>query len=249
MLLAIDIGNTNISFGVFSGAKIIKRFDIPTKVIHSRRGGLNVPYRMLQGIEIDDAIICSVVPDSTKILERGLKNFLRRRPYIIGKDKRVPIRNLYRKPQQVGQDRLVNAYAGVVLYGAPLVMVDFGTAITFDVISKDKEYLGGMILPGLEISLDALFQRTALLPKIKLEKPKEFIGQDTKSSMLSGIVYGFAGLTDDMAVRIKDKIGKSAKVIGTGGNIGLISKYCTRINKIDRDLTLKGLNLIYKKNS
>lgn len=240
MLLVIDIGNTNINFGIFSATKMIKKFFIPTKAYRTK-----AIKNKLARFNIGNIIICSVVPEATKILEKDLKRPLGKRPYIIGKDIKVPIKNLYRKPRQVGQDRLVNAYAGVRLYGAPLIVVDFGTAVTFDVVSKNKEYLGGMILPGLEISLDALFKRTALLPEIKLEKPKEFIGQDTKSSMLSGIVYGFAALTDDLAVRIKDKIGRSAKVIGTGGNIGLIGKYCQRIDKIDRDLTLKGLNLIY----
>jgi type III pantothenate kinase len=113
------------------------------------------------------------------------------------------------------------------------------------VISKNREYLGGMILPGLEISLDALYQKTALLPKIKLNRPKEFIGRDTKNSMLSGIVYGFAGLADNLVTRIKNKIGKQSQVIATGGNISLIGQYCRRIDKRDRNLTLKGLRLIY----
>lgn len=240
MLLAIDIGNTNINFGVFSGTKIIKRFSIPTKAYRTK-----AIKNKLARFNIDNIIICSVVSKVTKVLAKDLRKISGKRTYIIGKDIKVTIKNLYRKPQQVGQDRLVNAYAAVMLYGAPLIVVDFGTAITFDIISKDKEYLGGMILPGLEISLDTLFQRTALLPKIKLERPKEFIGKDTKNSMLSGVVYGFAALTDDLAKRIKNKIGKSAKVIGTGGNIGLIGKYCKRIDKVDKDLTLKGLNLIY----
>lgn len=242
MLLAIDIGNTNINLGLFKGKRLIRRYSIPTKE--------KKYYAYLKKIfihrKINDAIICSVVPDASKILEKDLKRLLGKRAYIIGKNIKVPIVNLYRKPQQVGQDRLVNAYVGIKLYGAPLIVVDFGTAVTFDVISKNREYLGGMILPGLEISLDALAQRTALLPKIKLEKPKEFIGRDTKNSMLSGIVYGFASLTDNLAIRIKKKIGKNAKVIGTGGDIKLISRYCKQLDKIDRDLTLKGLNLIYK---
>ena len=241
MLLAIDIGNTNISFGTFKGDEIIKRFNLPTKGYSLKKLNKN-----LGNASIDDAIICSVVPSSTKALERGLNNFLRRRPYIIGKDIKVPIKNLYRKPKEVGQDRLVNAYAGIIIYGAPLVVVDFGTAITFDVISKNKEYLGGMILPGLAISLDALNQRTALLPKIKLNKPKGLIGRATKDSMLSGLVYGFAALSDELAKMIKNKIGKNALVIGTGGDINLIAQFCKRLDRIDRDLTLKGLNLIYK---
>ena len=239
MLLIIDIGNTNINFGIFRGNKIIKRFFIPTKSYRAK----SIKNKLVR-LNIEDIIICSVVPKVTRTLEKDLRKILGKRSYIIGKDIKVPIKNLYRNPKQVGQDRLVNTYAGVRLYGAPLIAVDFGTALTFDVVSKDKEYLGGMILPGLEISLDALSQRTALLPKIKLERPKEFIGQDTRSSMLSGIVYGFAALTDDLVLRIRNKIGSEARVIGTGGNINLISRYCRRIDKIDIDLTLKGLNLL-----
>ena len=243
MLLAIDIGNTNINFGAVKGKKIIKKFAIPTKDYHPRK-----LKNQLNKLDMDNSIFCSVVPDVTKILEKDLKKLLGKQPYIIGKGIKVPINNLYLKPKQVGQDRLVNAYAGVKFYGAPLIAVDFGTAVTFDVVSGNKEYLGGMILPGLVISLDALNQRTALLPKIKLEEPKEFIGRDTKSSILSGIVYGFAILTDDLVIRIKNKIGKEATVIGTGGNIDLIGKYCRQMDKIDKDLTLKGLNIIFYRN-
>jgi type III pantothenate kinase len=240
MLLAIDIGNTNISLGLFIGNRLRKRLVIPTK----EKKYQTCLKKIFRQKKIRDAIICSVVPDVTQILEQDLKRLLGRRPYIIGREIKVPIRNLYRKPRQVGQDRLVNAYAGIMLYGAPLIAVDFGTAITFDVVSENKEYLGGMILPGLEISLVCLSEKTALLPKIKLAKPKEFIGRDTRKSMLSGIVYGFAALTDDLVIRIKKKIGKNAKVIGTGGNINLIGRYCKRLDRIDRNLTLKGLNLI-----
>lgn len=243
MLLAIDIGNTNISFGLFSRARILRRFDIPTKDYALKKLKKN-----LVETDIDDTIICSVVPKARRILQKDLARLLGKHPYIIGKDIKVPIRNIYRKPKQVGFDRLVNAYVGVMLYGAPLIVVDFGTAVTFDVISKNKAYLGGMILPGLQISLDALAERTALLPKIKLNKPKEFIGRHTSNSMLSGIVYGFSALTDCLVMKIKNKIGKNAKVIGTGGNINLIGKYCKGFDKTDRDLTLKGLYLIYYKN-
>ncbi|MDD5166781.1 MAG: type III pantothenate kinase [Candidatus Omnitrophica bacterium] len=241
MLLAIDVGNTNINFGIFQDAKLTKRFYIPTKAY-----ALAKLKNKLKGAKINEAVICSVVPSVTRVLEGDLKRLLGRKPYIIGKDLPVPIKNLYRKPKEVGQDRLVDAYAGARLYGAPLIVIDFGTAVTFDVVSRNKEYLGGMILPGLEISLDALGERTALLPRIKLEKPRELIGGDTRNSILSGVVYGFASLTDDLVTRIKEKIGRRAKVIGTGGNINLIAKYCRRIDKVDKDLTLKGLSIIYE---
>ncbi|MCM8796174.1 MAG: type III pantothenate kinase [Candidatus Omnitrophica bacterium] len=242
-LLAVDIGNTNISFGVFEGARIVRKFNIPTL-----RYTIQKLMASLDKGKIDAAIICSVVPKVQARLKCDLRRLLGKTSYYnIGTNLVVPIKNLYRKPKQVGQDRLVNAYAAVELYGAPLVVVDYGTAVTFDVVSRKKEYLGGMILPGLKISLDALFARTALLPKIKLSYPKEFIGRDTRNSMLSGIVYGFSALTDDLIKRIKEKIGKDTKVIGTGGNIELIKRYCHSFNKIDTDLTLKGINLIYQK--
>ena len=240
MLLAVDIGNTNISFGVFKGNKLVKRSDIPT-----RKYTIGNLKKSLGRIALDDSIICSVVPAVSHRLKTDLRKLLNKQPYCLGEHVKVPIKNLYRNPKQVGADRLVNAFAGVKLYGAPLVVVDFGTAITFDVISKNKEYLGGLILPGLKISLDALAEETALLPRIKLEKPREFIGRDTRNSMLSGIIYGFATLVDNLTEKLKGRISRNTKVIGTGGNIELIKKYCNNIDKIDRDLTLKGLNLIY----
>jgi len=224
-LLAIDVGNTNINFGIFCNLKLLKR--------------------MLGKSCIENAVICSVVPHVTNTLAADLRKITGNKPLIIGKNLLLPIKNLYHKPKQVGQDRLVNAYAGTKLFGAPLIVVDFGTAITFDVISKNKTYLGGIILPGLKISLNALAEKTALLPRISLEKPADFIGRDTKNSMLSGIIYGFAALTDGLVKRIRRKISRKAKVIGTGGNIRLIHKYCKEINKVDPELTLKGLKLAY----
>lgn len=241
-LLAIDIGNTNISLGFFRNNHLLSRRDIPTK----QKSYFKTLKSAVGKHKVDDAIICSVVPSATNKLSASLKKLSGKRPCIIGKDIRIPVKNLYRKPRQVGHDRLVNAYAGIELYAAPLIVVDFGTAITFDVISRNKEYLGGMILPGLRISLEALTEKTALLPKIKLGEPKELIGKDTKNSMLSGIVYGFAALTDDLTQRIKNKIGSNAKVIATGGNIFLLKKYCKHFDKININLTLEGINLIYK---
>ncbi|PIP19059.1 MAG: pantothenate kinase [Candidatus Omnitrophica bacterium CG08_land_8_20_14_0_20_41_16] len=240
MLLAIDIGNTNISFGLSRGSRIIRTFNIPTQ-----QYTLNKLKAKLGKIVPNDAIICSVVPKRTGLLSQNLKTLSGRKPYIIGKDIIVPIKNLYRDPKQAGQDRLVNAYTASKLYGTPLIAIDFGTAITFDVISKKGEYLGGMILPGLSMSLEALNQRTALLPRIKLERPNDFIGKDTKNSMLSGIIYGFSSLTDELIMRIRKAVGQTSVAAATGGNINLISKYCRRIDKIDKNLTLKGLNMLY----
>jgi len=242
MLLAVDIGNTNISFGIFKGDKLLKRLALPASGYNLKKLRAK-----LAGFKITDVVICSVVPKLTRLLAQGLRRFTGRRPYIIGKDFAVPIKNLYRCPGEVGQDRLINAYAAILLYGAPVIAIDFGTAVTFDVISRKKEYLGGLILPGLNLSLDALNKYTALLPRIKLNRPDEFIGRDTRVSMLSGIVYGFAALADDLSARIKNKIGRNALVIGTGGDIKLILDYCRVFDIIEPDLTLKGINLVYQK--
>jgi type III pantothenate kinase len=239
-LLAIDIGNTSISFGIFKRSRLASKFSIPTA-----RYAFTAVKSKLGKVKPDGVIISSVVPSASVELERDCRRFLGTQPYVLGKNMTVPIKNAYRKPREVGQDRLVNAFAGVMLYGSPLIVIDFGTAVTFDCISRKREYMGGMILPGMGISLEALHKRTALLPMVKLAPPKEFIGRETWTSILSGVVYGMAALADDLSERIKAEIGSSARVIGTGGNVILLARYCRKIDKIDPDLTLKGLNLVY----
>ncbi len=241
MFLAVDVGNTNISFGVFTNKRLIRRFDLPQKSY-----SLKQLKKRLGNFRFNDCIICSVVPNTNNRLLKDFNKLTIKKIYVLGKDINVPIKNRYRYPKQVGQDRLVNAYIATVKYGAPLIAIDFGTAVTFDVVSKKKEYLGGMILPGLKISLEALNHNTALLPKIKLRTPLEFIGRDTKSSMISGLVNGFAALTEELIKRIRIKIGRKAKVIATGGNIKLIAKLCKSIDSIENELTLKGIFLIYE---
>lgn len=239
MLLAVDIGNTNITCGIFRKSRILKRFKISTQDYK-----LCTLKKDIDTFDIGGAVICSVVPNATRILERDLKKILHKSPFVIGKNIDVPIKNLYKKPSQVGADRLVNAYGCVKLYGIPAIVVDFGTAITFDVISKRAEYLGGIIVPGLEISLEALSKRAALLPRITLKKPESLIGRDTVNSMRSGVVYGISALTDGLIKKLKAELGK-ATVIMTGGNADFIARFCCSIDEVDKDLTLKGLNLIY----
>lgn len=240
MLLAIDIGNTNISLGIFKGAKLIRSFSIPTKNYN-----LRILKRKLGRADIDDAVICSVVPKLTKVVQHSLKKLTVKTSYIIGKDLIVPIKNHYRNPKQLGKDRLVNAYAAAKLYGAPAIIIDAGTCITFDLVSKNNEYLGGLIFPGVGILLTSLHEKTALLPLIKIAKPKKLIGTDTKSSILSGIVFGIAALCKELIGKIKQYSGKNTYVIATGGDIGLINKYSKLKIKINRNLTLEGINLIY----
>lgn len=198
--------------------------------------------------KVKDAILCSVVPAIGRRIEKDSAILLGNRPLVVGTNVRVPIKNLYRKPHQLGADRLVNAYAARILYGAPLIALDFGTAITFDVVSGRGEYLGGLILPGLGVSLEALSRSTAVLPNVRLKHPREFIGRDTESCILSGIINGFSALTDELVGNIKAKLKKDAFVVATGGDAKFMSGYCKSFKKIDNELTLKGLNLIFLAN-
>ena len=241
MDLTIDIGNTNITLGLFRNNKLIKRAASATK---SRQYYIFLN-KFFSQHKIDKVIVASVVPQATRKLELALKKLKAKPVLILGKNLIVPIKNRYQFPKQVGQDRLVNAFAAIKLYGSPAIVVDFGTAVTFDAISSKQEYLGGIILPGIETSLSALKEKTALLPKIKLSAPpKELIGKNTRNSMLSGVIFGFASLTDGLVKKIKRKLGRRTKVIGTGGNIKFISPHCQEFCAIDINLTLKGLNLI-----
>ena len=273
-LIAIDIGNTNITAGIFKGDKLLSKAKIPTyacssyarrikaliKVIHNRRRGfgstsLTIPrtipslsreippygYGKMDDIEI---IISSVVPLALARLVAELHRMCISKIIILGRDKTVPIRNRYRIKNEVGQDRLVNAFAAKILYGTPAVIIDFGTAITFDIISKRGDYLGGLILPGIELSLSSLYRNTALLPNVELERASSIIGKDTVSSMRGGILFGFGAMCDGLATKYKKILGKSTKVIATGGNSKLMKRYARSIQHVDEDLTLKGLQLI-----
>jgi type III pantothenate kinase len=168
------------------------------------------------------------------------------RPYVLGENITAPIRNRYRKPRQVGQDRLVNAYAAACRWGVPAIVVDYGTAVTFDIVSQKNDYIGGMIFPGLQMSLAALHEKTALLPRIKLAKPSMFFGRNTRSSILSGVIYGYAAMTESLVSMIQTRIAKPAVVIGTGGDIKLITGYTRIFTAVDPHLTLKGLQRIYE---
>ncbi len=253
MLLAVDIGNTNITLGVFrfNQEKLLHQFRIST-IQQKTADEYQLMLESLFDREkiklggIKAAIICSVVPQVTVSFEELIKKKFKIDTYIIGKDIKAPIKNLYKNPKQVGQDRLVNAYAAISYHKAPLVVVDFGTAITFDIVSAKNEYLGGLITPGIEISLKALWERAALLPKIELVRPETLIARDTVESMRSGIIYGFSSLADGMIAKIQKKFNKKLKVIATGGQAKLIAEFCKKIDYIDSDLTLKGLNLLYK---
>lgn len=243
MLLAVDIGNTNIHNGIFRGRNLKRTFGIPsgTKDLKQKYARRLKPYFK----DITAVIIVSVAPKVLRRVESTLRKMPGlRRIFVVGRDLDSGVKNLYRLPRQVGQDRLVNARAAYELYGGPSIIVDFGTAITIDVVTAKKEYLGGVIAPGVEISLEALSERTALLPSVKLGKPKSLLGRDTKESMVSGAVYGFSGLCDSVVKGLKTRYCKRGRVVATGGMCGFIAPYCRSVDNIDPELTLKGLRMI-----
>lgn len=245
--LSIDIGNTTISFGVFRKNKLALNFKLPT---HKKQRSF---YK--QGIlrffkktkikkeDFDRIIVCSVVPKKTQALKALLFEIFQKKILLVNRDLKVPIKNKYNKPNQVGQDRLVGAYAALRIYGPGVIIVDFGTAITFDVVSKKREYLGGLIFPGLDLSLDVLSLGTALLPRIRLKRPNALIGKDTIGSINSGIVFGMAGVCDKLIEKLEKRF-KGYKVIATGGNADFIKQYSEKIGIIRPFLVLEGLNLL-----
>ena len=242
MFLAVDIGNTTIHNGIFKAGVLRKVFNIPTYTT-----GLDRQYIKKLGAslrKIRAVIIVSVVPDVSRQAEETLKNLLGARILVVGRDVDSGVKNLYKRPLQVGQDRLVNARAAYELCRKGAVIVDFGTALTIDVVTRNREYIGGVIAPGIEISLNVLSERAALLPRISLKRPQGLLGRDTIESMRSGTVYGFSSLCDGLVVRLKKGYCRRGMVVATGGMSRFIGPYCRTVDKIDPDLTLKGLNLI-----
>jgi type III pantothenate kinase len=242
MLLAIDIGNTSIHNGVFD-KKVLKRaFRIPT---YSGDLAGNYKVKLKPYLKaIDSVIITSVVPIALKNVEKAIKKTINRNCIVVGRDVDSGVENLYKNPGQVGSDRLVNARAAYELYGGACIVVDFGTAITIDIVNGKRQYIGGVIAPGPGISLWALYEKTALLPKVIIKKPKGILGKETKESMLIGIIYGFSSLCDGIVHKLKRRYSRNAKVIVTGGFSELIGPYCESADKIDINLTIKGLRLI-----
>lgn len=245
-MLVVDIGNTNVTAGLFKGARLVKKIKISTGsyYLHGKRLKGICNLAGLKHGDVLDVAISSVVPLALSRVIATLNRDVKCNISVIGRDKVVPIKNLYRVKSEVGQDRLVNAFAAKVLYGAPSVIIDFGTAITFDVLSVKGEYLGGLIFPGIEMSLSSLYNKTALLPKVELKPASSIIGRNTVDSMRGGILFGLGAMCDALAAKYRKMLGKNTKIIATGGNASLIRRYSKSIQIVDEDLTLTGLRLI-----
>ena len=240
LLLVADIGNSNITIGFFSTKRIVKRVNIPTK------SSIQLLIRSIKkdAKNTELAVVTSVVPKASVRLKKAFRA-LNIGSKFIGKDIHVPIANLYKDPKQVGKDRLVNGYAAKILYGYPAIIIDFGTATTFDYIDKNGAYSGGIITPGVELTIRTLSENTALLPKIDIKKPKKLIGKTTTESIRSGIVNGIAAMCGGLISEIKSLKKSDPIVIATGGLATLFKPCTTQIDIVDRDLTLKGLLAIY----
>lgn len=254
MVLVIDVGNTNIVVGAFDGDKLVKNWRISTdyKKSADEMGLLLVQLLTYHGLhvdEIENVAISSVVPQVMFSLERAVRRYLKHEPLIITKDVKTGINICYDNPKEVGADRIVNAVAVHHHYPGDAIIIDFGTATTFCALTAGADYLGGVICPGIKISLDALIERTAKLPKIEIVRPPHVIGTNTVESMQAGMVYGYAGQIENIVRRMKEEMGGgNITVIATGGIASLIKEATDAIDVLDSHLTLKGLKLLYDMN-
>lgn len=253
MLLALDIGNTNVTCGVFQGDKLVTTWRMSTAIHRMPDEYANLMLSIMErrgvtGSQIKDVVICSVVPPLLIIFDEVCKHFLKKSPLIVEAGVKTGIRIDMDNPREVGADRIVNAVAAHQLYGSPLIIIDMGTATTIDVVNKAGDYIGGAIAPGVYIATEALFTRTAVLPRIELTLPKKAIGRNTVAAMQSGVVFGYIGLIEGLVNRIQAELDEKARVIAAGGFASLIAQATSIIDIINPDLTLIGLRIIYNMN-
>ena len=253
MLLALDIGNTNISLGVFDGERLSASWRIATEPgrLADEYGAMLNQLLPLKGVSTDDVTavaLCSVVPPLTPTFVELCQSYLETEPLVVGAGTKTGVRVLYDNPRDVGADRIVDAAAGLALYGGPLIIVDFGTATVFDAISRDGEYLGGALAPGITVAADSLSHSTAQLRRVELTRPPAAIGKNTVQSMQSGLVLGSAEMVKGMVGRFDSELGGGCKVIATGGLAHLIEQEVQLFDAVDRDLTLTGLRIIHDLN-
>lgn len=253
MLLVFDIGNSNIVLGTYEGKKLLRHWRISTD-----RQKTGDEYGMLinnlfrfQGIRMSDVtaiIISSVVPPLVVPLAKMCERYFRLRPLIVGPGIKTGIKLKYENPREIGADRIVNSVGAYEQFGGPLIVVDIGTATTFDIVAGNGDYLGGVIAPGIGISSEALFQRAAQLPRVALVTPRTIICRNTVTAMQAGVIFGFVGQIDEIVRRIKAEMREEMRVIATGGLAKMISRESKTIDKVDNFLTLTGLRVLYERN-
>ena len=253
MLLAVDIGNTTINFGIFEDGKLKATWRLATGV-HRMADEYAIliinlfDRQSIAASQITDAILCSVVTPLTDVFEDICRRYFKVSPLVVEAGVKTGVRICMENPREVGADRIVNAVAAHHLYGGPVIVIDMGTATTFDVVSEEWDYLGGAIAPGIATATEALFTRTAMLPRVELVHPKQAIGRSTVAAMHSGIVFGYAGLIKEIVARIQQELGTKAMVVATGGYAELLARETPIIEAVNPDLTLIGLRLIHEMN-
>lgn len=253
MILVLDVGNTNITLGVFKGKELLEHWRLATVrertedemgiLIKSMFADRGIDPNDIQGIAIS-----SVVPPLMFALEKMSFKYFGHKPIVVGPGVKTGLNIKYENPREVGADRIVNAVGALERYGAPLIIVDFGTATTFCVINEKGDYMGGVVAPGIAISTEALYMRAAKLPRIEITRPASVVGRNTISSMQSGVLYGFTGQVDGIVSRIKKEYNLPFKVVATGGLSGLIASESYEIDIKDDNLTLDGLRIIWDMN-
>ena len=253
MILTIDVGNTNITCGVFDEDVIVASFRITTKMPRTSDEYGMILYNLLeqnniQPMDIGDAIICSVVPNVMHSLRGGLVKYFHITPIIVEAGIKTGIRIVTPNPQQIGADRIVDAVGAYEIYGGPVLVIEFGTATTYDFVDESGAFLGGITAPGIRISAKALSEDAAKLPEIEIKKPESILGKDTITSMQAGIVYGQIGQTEYIINKVKEEVGlENVKTVVTGGLGRIIANETTCIDIYDPNLTLKGIYRVYKK--
>lgn len=253
MLLVVDIGNTNITLGVFDGDKILGKFRMTTTAPRtSDEYGTTIcsilKNKNIDPANIEDVIISSVVPNIMYSFTNGIIKYFGVQPIIVGAGTKTGVKIAIANPREVGADRIVDAVAGYTLYGGPLIVIDFGTATTYDLISEDGSFIAGITSPGIRICANALWNDTAKLPEVEIKKPDSILAKETVTSMQAGLVYGYIGQTEYIVNKIKQESGyPNIKVIATGGLGKIIADETNVIEVYDPDLTMNGLRIIYQK--
>ncbi|MCC7365879.1 MAG: type III pantothenate kinase [Dehalococcoidia bacterium] len=253
MLLALDIGNTSIHIGLFEGERLSAtwRIGVETEKLPDEYGVLLMTLLFTRRLGPDDIQACIIgcdVPPLIPTFETVCRKYFDVEPLVVGHGLRTGVRILYDNPKQLGADRIIDAVAAIRLYGAPVIVVDFGTATVFDAVNEAGDYLGGAIAPGIGIASEALFSRAAMLYRVQLERPPAAIGKNTIHAMQAGIVFGYVGLVEGLVQRFKNELGGNPKVVATGGLANQIAAETNCIDIVDSDLTLTGLRLIYELN-